>query len=128
MLLRFNSCFQRSPEQKPVRLSAINITDSAEKKYLLPWKSTSSHSRCSVKEGLHPEEKINPSHHMGNASIFPLTSYRMRKCNKAHRMDWTWEIDTHTFPEAWVVFPHKIPILWYTSSYGKCMGFPINFP
>ena len=25
-------------------------------------------------------------------------------------------------------FSHQIPILWYTSSYGKCMGFPINFP
>ena len=24
-------------------------------------------------------------------------------------------------------FRHKIPILWYTSSYGKCMGLPINF-
>ena len=27
-----------------------------------------------------------------------------------------------------MIFPHKIPILWYTSSYGKCMGFPIKFP
>ena len=33
-----------------------------------------------------------------------------------------WEISTHTF------FSHQIPILWYTSSLGKWMGFPINFP
>ena len=52
LLLRFNSYFQRSPEQKPVRLSAIN-TSSAEKKYLLPQKSKSNHRRYSVKEGLH---------------------------------------------------------------------------
>ena len=25
-------------------------------------------------------------------------------------------------------FSHQIPILWYTSSYGKCMVFLINFP
>ena len=40
----------------------------------------------------------------------------------------TVEIGTHTFPIVWVIFPHTIPILRYTSSYGKCMGFPINFP
>ena len=38
-----------------------------------------------------------------------------------------WEIDTRTFPIVWVLFSHQIPILWYSSSYGKCMGFPINF-
>ena len=38
-----------------------------------------------------------------------------------------WEIDNHTFPIAWVLFSHQIPILWYALSYGKCMGFPINF-
>ena len=32
------------------------------------------------------------------------------------------------FPIVWVLFSHPIPILWYTSAYGKCMGFPINFP
>ena len=40
----------------------------------------------------------------------------------------TVEIGTHTFPIVWVIFPYTIPILRYTSSYGKCMGFPINFP
>ena len=39
-----------------------------------------------------------------------------------------WEIDAHTFPIIWVLFSHPIPIQRYTSSYGKCMGFPINFP
>ena len=38
-----------------------------------------------------------------------------------------WEIDTHTFPMVCVLFSHPIPILWYTSAYVKCMGFPINF-
>ena len=38
-----------------------------------------------------------------------------------------WEIDTHTFPIAWVLFSIEIPILCYNSSYGKCMGFPISF-
>ena len=27
-----------------------------------------------------------------------------------------------------VFFSHPIPILWYTSAYGKFIGFPINFP
>ena len=40
----------------------------------------------------------------------------------------TWEIGNHTFPIVWVLFSHPIPILWYTSSYGKCIGFPTNFP
>ena len=43
-LLRFNSYFQRSPEQKPVRLSAkYQIPNSAEKTYLLPRKPRSNH-------------------------------------------------------------------------------------
>ena len=32
------------------------------------------------------------------------------------------------FPKVWVRFFHPIPILWYTSSNEKCVGFPINFP
>ena len=40
----------------------------------------------------------------------------------------TWEISNHTFPIVWVPFSLPIPILWYTSSYGKSMGFSINFP
>ena len=43
-------------------------------------------------------------------------------------MGTVWEIGTHTFPVVWVLFSHQIPILWHTLSYGKCMGFPINFP
>ena len=34
----------------------------------------------------------------------------------------------HTFPIVLVLFSHPIPILWYTSAYGKCIGFSINFP
>ena len=49
--LTFNSCFQRSSEQKLVWLSAIN-TRFSWKKYLLRRKSRSSHCRCSVKEHL----------------------------------------------------------------------------
>ena len=52
----------------------------------------------------------------------------MGKCNKIHGMGKVWKIDNHTFPIAWVHFSHPIPILWDTSAYGKCMGFPINFP
>ena len=51
LLLRFNSCFQRSPGQKPMRLSPIH-TRFSWKRYLLPRKSRSSYHRCSVKEGL----------------------------------------------------------------------------
>ena len=52
----------------------------------------------------------------------------MGKCNKIHGMGKVWEIDTHTFFIVWVLFSYSIPILWYTSLYGKCMGFSINFP
>ena len=51
LLLRFNSCFQRSPGQKPMRLSPIH-TRFRWKRYLLPRKSKSSYYRCSVKEDL----------------------------------------------------------------------------
>ena len=51
LLLRFNFCFQRSPGQKPMRLSSIH-TRFSWKRYLLPRKSRSSYHRCSVKEGL----------------------------------------------------------------------------
>ena len=52
----------------------------------------------------------------------------MGKCNKTHAMAKVWKTDTHTFPIVWVPFFHPIHILWYTSAYGKYMGFPINFP
>ena len=32
------------------------------------------------------------------------------------------------FSLVWVLFSHTISIQRYTSSYGKCKGFPINFP
>ena len=37
-------------------------------------------------------------------------------------------IGAHTFPILWTLFFQQIPILWYTSSHGKCMCFLINFP
>ena len=51
LLLRFNSCFQTNPGQKPMWLSPIH-TRFSWKRYLLPLKSRSSYCRCSVKEGL----------------------------------------------------------------------------
>ena len=65
--------------------------------------------------------------HMGNVWASPYIFHSTGKCNKTHGMAKVWEIDTHTFPIAWVLFSHQILILWYTSSHGKCMGFPINF-
>ena len=50
---RFNSCFQRSPGQKPMRLAPMN-TRISWKKNSLPWSSRSSNRRYSVKEGLRP--------------------------------------------------------------------------
>ena len=66
-------------------------------------------------------------HHMGNVWVFPSISHSTGKCNKTYRRGKTWEIGNQTFPIAWVLFSRQIPILWYTSSYGKCVGFPINF-
>ena len=51
LLLRFNSCFQRSPGQKPMRLSPIH-TRFSWKRYLLLRKFRSIYHRCCVKEGL----------------------------------------------------------------------------
>ena len=51
LLLRFNSCFQRSPGQKPMHLSLI-CTRFSWKRYLLPRKSRSSNHGSPVKEGL----------------------------------------------------------------------------
>ena len=55
----------------------------------------------------------------------------MGKCNKTHLVGRTWEIGNHTFPIIYnmgTFFSSNPHMLWYTSSYGKCMGFPINFP
>ena len=65
---------------------------------------------------------------MGNVWVSPLILHSTRKCKKTHGMGKVWEIDNHTFPIIWVLFSHPISILWYTSAYGKCMGFPINPP
>ena len=67
-------------------------------------------------------------YYMGNTWVSPSISHSPGKCNKTHRMGWTWEIGTHTFPIVCVIFSHMIPIQWDTSSNGKCMDFPINFP
>ena len=64
----------------------------------------------------------------GKCMGFPKNSPQNGKCNKTHGMGKVWEINNHTFLIVWVFFSHPIPILWYTSAYGKCMGFPINFP
>ena len=67
-------------------------------------------------------------HRMGNTWVFPSISHSAGKCDKTHCMGKTWKISNETFPIAWVLFLHLIPILWYTSLYGKYMGFIINFP
>ena len=51
LLPRFDSCFQSSPRQKPMRLSPIQ-TRFSSKRYLPPQKSRSSYRQCSVKEVL----------------------------------------------------------------------------
>ena len=57
LLLRFNSCFQRSSMQKTVQLSGITTTFRS-KMYLLPRKCRSSHRTCFVKEGLQGPAQI----------------------------------------------------------------------
>ena len=54
LFLKFNSCFQRSPGEKPMRLSPISPihTRFGWKRYLLPRKSRSNYRKYSVKEGL----------------------------------------------------------------------------
>ena len=59
---------------------------------------------------------------------FPHQFPKLRKCNKTNRMAKVWEIEDHNFLIVWVLFSHLIPILWHTSSFGKSMDFPINFP
>ena len=104
--------------------------DCNSKKLLLPffpYPSFSNISKYYIVDII-TQEKINESHDMGNIWVFPSISHSMGKCNKTHRMGKTWEIGNHIFHIAWVLFSHPIPILSYTSSYRKCMGFPINLP
>ena len=54
--------------------------------------------------------------------------HRIRKFSKTHRMGRAWEIGSHIFIYKMCEFFHQITILQYTSSYGKCMIFPISFP
>ena len=67
-------------------------------------------------------------HHMGNACVSPSISHSTVKLNKTHQIEVTMKIGAHTFPVVWVFFSNPIAVLWCASSYGKCMGFPINFP
>ena len=72
------------------------------------------------------QEKISESHHMRNAWVLPSTSHSTWNCNKTHCKEGVGEeISTHTFPIVWVLFSNPIPIICYTSSYGKYMGFPL---
>ena len=64
---------------------------------------------------------------MGSAWVSPYISHSTGNCNKTHGKGKFWEIDNHTLPIVWVLFSDPILILWYTSAYGKCMGYPINF-
>ena len=66
-------------------------------------------------------------HHVGNAWVFSSISHSTGKCNNTHCMGKTQKIGNHAFPIAWVLFYHPIPILWYTSSYGKIYGFSYEF-
>ena len=66
-------------------------------------------------------------HYMGNAWFSLKIFHTMERCNETHYIGRTWQIGTHNFPIVWVLFSQQIPILWYTSSYVKCMCFLINF-
>ena len=79
---------------------------------------------CSFKVDIHRKK----SYQIVNAWVFPLTFYNLGKCSKTHRIGGAWEIGTHTFLIALVHFFYQIPMFWYTSSYVKCMGCPINLP
>ena len=67
-------------------------------------------------------------HRIKNTWVSLSISHSTGRCNKTHRMRRTWKISAHNFPILQLHFFHQIPILWYTSSHGKCMCFLINFP
>ena len=50
-----------------------------------------------------------------------LQKFPTARENAAKPMVWgkVLEIGNHTFPRVWVLYSHLIPILWYTSAYGK---------
>ena len=43
-------------------------------------------------------------HHMGDAQVFYSVSHSMGKCSKTHQIMKVWEIGSHTFFIAWVLF------------------------
>ena len=67
-------------------------------------------------------------HHLGNKWVSPSSCHSIGKCSEIHRIGRACEIGTHTFPKAWLLFFHQIPILWYTLPNKKYIVFPINFP
>ena len=48
------------------------------------------------------------------------------KMQQTHTSGRTQEMNTHTFSKVWVDFFHQIPILWFASSHGECIGLLIN--
>ena len=74
-----------------------------------------------------PQEKINESHHMENAWVFPSISHSMGKCNKTHLRGESGKL-VIILSYSMGTFSHLIPILSYTSwvfpsiphSTGKC--------
>ena len=72
------------------------------------------------------QKKISESHHMENTWISHQSHTGRENATKTYRMKSNWEIGTHIFPIKWVLFSHPTLILWYTSSHGKCVGFPTS--
>ena len=66
-------------------------------------------------------------HHMWNPWVSQSISHNMGKYSKIHRVGRAWEIGTHDFLIAYLLFFYQISILWYTSLHGKLMSFSINF-
>ena len=54
-------------------------------------------------------------HHMWNPWVSQSISHNMGKYSKIHRVGRAWEIGTHDFLIAYLLFFYQISILWYTS-------------
>ena len=65
-------------------------------------------------------------HHMWNPWVSQSIFHSMGKYSKIHRGGRAWEIGTHDFLIAYLLFFYQISILWYTSLHGKLMSFSIN--
>ena len=85
---------------------------------LFPWYG------CSFPLDSHPMAYFVIWEMHGFSHQFPVVQENATKLIVIWR---TWEIGAHTFPTLWTLFFHYIPILWYTSTHGKCMCFLINF-